>query len=118
MALSKRLLPGWSGVTAGPLSPPLRRAARLSRRRWPFCFSGPWHFQQCSASAGRMRFSKNSTPAVSCDRADAVQANTSKLQGQEQKETRMIFDLEAVSKRGRDLWNSKGRVPVLKQLLL
>ena len=32
---------GFSGVMAGPSSPPRRAEVRESRRRFPFCFFGP-----------------------------------------------------------------------------
>src|SRR5262245_4803547 len=41
----------------GPRSPPLASPAAVSRRRPPFCFSGPWHCQHFAASRGRTFFS-------------------------------------------------------------
>lgn len=40
------------GVIAGSLAPPVSRAARLSMRRSPFCFVGPWHSRQVALSTG------------------------------------------------------------------
>ena len=56
-----RLSSGFAGTTAGPVSPPLIIASRLSSLRLRDCFRGPWHFTQRSTRIGRTRDSKNST---------------------------------------------------------
>ena len=63
-AWTRRLSAGLPGTTAGPLSPPLRIASRLSSRSPDDCFCGPWHFWQDSTRTGRIAVSKNSTAAV------------------------------------------------------
>src|SRR5438309_681190 len=64
-ALTSRLSPGLPDTRAGPLSPPLRRVARLSRSSPPrvFFLAAEWQEEQCSRRTGRTFFSKNSTPA-------------------------------------------------------
>ena len=66
-ARMRRLSSAFAGTTAGPVSPPLRMASRLSSRRPPDCFRGPWHFTQCSTRIGRTRASKNSTASGAGD---------------------------------------------------
>src|SRR2546422_3812391 len=41
-------------MTAGPFSPPLSRASRLSTRNRLLGFSGPWHLRQDASSTGLM----------------------------------------------------------------
>ena len=60
MARIRRLSSGFPATTAAPTSPPLRINSRESRRSPDFCFLGPWHLKQLSASTGRTSFSKNS----------------------------------------------------------
>ena len=65
-------------MIAGPDSPPLSIAASESSRRPAFCFSGPWHLWQFSASTGRTLVSKNFAvaPAESADDNSAAAAET------------------------------------------
>src|SRR5262245_35112180 len=67
-----RLASGFFGTIAGPLSPPLSMAARLSSRRLNSCFFGPWHSKQRSARTGRIRFSTKSISAGVWARAIAA----------------------------------------------
>ncbi len=55
-----RLSSGRDGTTAGPESPPLSIASRLSSRRLDDCFFGPWQLTHFSTRIGRIRASKNS----------------------------------------------------------
>src|SRR5215469_7184046 len=50
------LLPG---IISTPSSPPLRAAARLSRRNWFFGFSGPWQRRQFSSRMGLISRAKS-----------------------------------------------------------
>ncbi len=64
-ALISRLLSGSPATTAGPLLPPLSMATRLSRRRPPSCFFGPWQRWQDWTRSGRTSFSKKAIAAAS-----------------------------------------------------
>ena len=59
-AWTSRLSSGFAGTSAGPLSPPLSAASRLSSRRLDDCFFGPWHLMHWSTRIGRTRDSKKS----------------------------------------------------------
>ena len=55
-----RLSSGRAGTIAGPESPPLSIASRLSSLRLDDCFFGPWQLTHFSTRIGRILASKNS----------------------------------------------------------
>ena len=59
-ALMSRLSSGLPGTTAGPESPPAAQPARLSSRKPPRCFSGPWQPTHRAINNGRTFASKKS----------------------------------------------------------
>ena len=51
-ARTSKLFVASPGTTAGPRSPPRSAAARLSSRKAPSCFSGPWHDTHFATKSG------------------------------------------------------------------
>ena len=60
IALMIKLSAGLPATSAGPVSPPLSVACRVSSRRPPDCFFSPWQERHCSTRTGRILVSKNS----------------------------------------------------------
>src|SRR5438128_11813389 len=58
-----KLLSGSPGAIAGPLSPPLSKAARESTRRPWLTFLSPWHLKHLPRRTGRIFSSKNVSSA-------------------------------------------------------